>query len=286
MVKGRQLYKCHACGKQFLGGERRDPKIIFAEYLEGKQSYEQLAEKYGCSRKTIQRCIDKVEPSRQTEFTPVANVVMDTTYFGRKFGVMVFKNALNGAILLKKYVKNETVEGYVSGIAEIVRRGISVQAIVCDGRRGVIQAFPDIPVQVCQFHQVKTVTKYLTKKPKLAAARELRDISLRLVSSNETDFVNMLDTWQEKWNDVLKERSTNEETGKTFYTHKPLRSAYRSLRTNLPHLFVFEQWRELGIPNTTNALDGQFSDLKNKLRNHNGLSAERKRKLIDEYFLA
>ena len=65
-----------------------------------------------------------------------------------------------------------------------------------------------------------------------------------------------------------------------------IRSAYRSLRNNLPHLFVFERWRELGIPNTTNALDGQFSDLKNKLRNHNGLSTTRKTKLIDEYFSA
>ena len=286
MVNGRQLYKCHACGKQFLGGERRDSDAIFTAYLDGKQTYEQLAERYGCSTKTIQRCLDRAKPARLEQFSSVANVVMDTTYFGRKFGVMVFKNSLDGAILLKKYVKNETVEGYVSGIAEIVRRGISVQAIVCDGRRGVLQAFPDIPVQTCQFHQVKTVTKYLTKKPKLEAAKELRAISLRLVASTEAEFVRMLDAWYEKWKDMLNERSTNGETGKTFYTHKPLRSAYRSLRNNLPHLFVFEQWRELDIPNTTNTLDGQFSDLKNKLRNHNGLSAGRKRKLIDKYFLA
>ena len=33
-------------------------------------------------------------------------------------------------------------------------------------------------------------------------------------------------------------------------------------------------YREMMIPNTTNALDGQFADLKNKLRNHNGLSKE------------
>ena len=96
----------------------------------------------------------------------------------------------------------------------------------------------------------------------------------------------MLDAWHEKWKDMLDERSANVETGKTFYTHKPLRSTYRSLRSNLPHLFVFEHWRELDVPNTTNTLDGQFSDLKNKLRNHNGLSAERKRRLIDKYFLA
>jgi len=49
---------------------------------------------------------------------------------------------------------------------------------------------------------------------------------------------------------------------------------------------VFEHWGELDIPNTTNTLDGQFSDLKNKLGNHNGLIMKRKKKLIDDYFKA
>lgn len=211
---------------------------------------------------------------------------MDTTYFGRNFGVMVFKNSLDGAVLLKRYVRCETVAGYVDGIAEIVRRGISVQAIVCDGRRGVVQAFPDLPVQICQFHQVKTVTKHLTRKPKSAAAKELRAIALKLVKLSEARFIQRLDAWHDRWREVLDERSTNVATGKTYYTHKPLRSAYRSLRNNLPHLFVYRRWPELGIPNTTNALDGQFSNLKTRLRNHNGLSAERKKKLIDEYLSA
>lgn len=63
MVNGRQLYKCHACGKQFLGGERRDPEALFTAYFEGKQTYGQLAERYGCSAKTIQRCLDRAKPT-------------------------------------------------------------------------------------------------------------------------------------------------------------------------------------------------------------------------------
>lgn len=41
-------------------------------------------------------------------------MVMDTTYFGRKFGVMVFKNTLDGAVLLIRYVKTETVTFYLT----------------------------------------------------------------------------------------------------------------------------------------------------------------------------
>jgi hypothetical protein len=40
---------------------------------------------------------------------------------------------------------------------------------------------------------------------------------------------------------------------------------------------------ELNIPNTTNAIDGRFTDLKNKLRDHNGLSFKIKCKFIDTF---
>jgi hypothetical protein len=85
---------------------------------------------------------------------------------------------------------------------------------------------------------------------------------------------------------VLNERTINTETGKSHYTHKKVRSAYRSLKTNLKWLFTWYDNIELQIPNTTNAIDGHFSDLKTKLRNHNGLSKSRKVKFIDEFLKA
>jgi len=89
-----------------------------------------------------------------------------------------------------------------------------------------------------------------------------------------------------KWEKFLNERTVSNKTGKSHYTHKRLRSAYRSLKTNLFWLFTWYDNMELKIPNTTNAIDGHFSDLKNKLRNHNGLSKERKMKFIDEFLKA
>jgi len=81
-------------------------------------------------------------------------VLAVTTYFGREFGVMVFKDSLSGQILYKQYVKQETNKLYLLGIAEITRRGIKIQAIICDGRKGLLQLFIPIPVQMCCFHQV------------------------------------------------------------------------------------------------------------------------------------
>jgi hypothetical protein len=211
---------------------------------------------------------------------------MDTTYWGRNFGVMLFKDAISGQNLLKKYVKYETNVLYQQGIIELEKKGFNIQAIVCDGRKGLIQSFKDIPVQMCQFHQSAIIRRYLTKRPKLLAAQELLVVVDLMKMTDKESFEGALGLWIEKWQDFIDERTTNTQTGKTFYTHKRLRSAYRSLRTNLKWLFTWYDHIEVQIPNTTNAIDGHFADLKNKLRNHNGLSIKRKIKFIDEFLEA
>ena len=63
---------------------------------------------------------------------------------------------------------------------------------VVDGRRGMIKVFKDIPIQMCQFHQMKIVTKYLTRKPETEAGKELRLIMLTL--SHTMDYEKTEDT--------------------------------------------------------------------------------------------
>ncbi|HMZ72341.1 MAG TPA: hypothetical protein PKU98_00025 [Saprospiraceae bacterium] len=104
--------------------------------------------------------------------------------------------------------------------------------------------------------------------------------------TDKESFVGALQLWFDKWEYFLNERTINPINGKSFYTHKRLRSAYRSLKNNLSWLFTWYDHFELNIPNTTNAIDGHFADLKNKLRNYNGLSIQRKRKFIDGFLKA
>ena len=266
--------------------KRIDLDELWSLYSSGKQTYSQLAERFCCSAKTIQRKLDKVQIIRRKEFSNTAVIIMDTTYFGRGFGVMVFKNSLDRVVLYKQYVRYETNALYLTGISEISRRGVSIQAIVCDGRQGLFGLFSDIPIQMCQFHQIQIVLRYLTRKPKTQAAIELKKLTLKLTKQSKEEFINSLNNWYLRWSDYLNERSKSLSTSKTYYTHKRLRSAYLSLKRHLPYLFVFQDYPDLKIPNTTNALDGQFADLKNKLRNHNGLSKVRKMKFIDGFFKA
>jgi len=111
---------------------------------------------------------------------------------------------------------------------------------------------------MCHFYQEQIITRYLTRNPKLEAGIALKNITTLLCETTEHDFTHALDDWHESWALFLKEETIDPVTLELHYTHKRLRSAYRSLRANLPYLFTYQKHRELAIPNTTNSLEGCF----------------------------
>ena len=242
-----------------------------------------MADKYHCSLKTIQRRLDTVSIDYQVKRPNTANIIMDTTYFGRKFGLMVFMDNTTKAVLYYAIVSHETNSAYKQGIDHLASLGVDVQSITCDGRRGLRTLFTHTPCQMCQFHQIQIVTRYLTRRPKNIVSIELRWLALNLTQLNKTDFTKCLDQWYLTHEDYLSKRSTNDDNGRTWYTHKRLRSAYRSLRINSDWLFTYQEYEHLDMPNTTNSLEGLFSELKRQLHSHHGLNEQRKLRFIKKF---
>ena len=112
---------------------------------------------------------------------------MDTTYFGRKWGVMVLYDAISKRALSVLEVKNETIERYRQEVAALQERDVVIQSIICDGKSGLLGSFLDILVQMCQFHQIKIIVRHLTRKPKSPAAQALRAL-LTLTESTQAAF--------------------------------------------------------------------------------------------------
>ncbi|MFT4061505.1 MAG: hypothetical protein QM642_04020 [Edaphocola sp.] len=180
-------------------------------------------------------------------------------------------------------MKQETNRLYLEGVEGIARRGIKLQSIICDGRKGLFELFGnDIPIQMCNFHQVATIGRHLTKKPKMQAGKESWELVPLLVHTDKESLTGGSQHWFGRWESFLNEKKVD-ENGKKRYVHKRPRSAYGSLKNNLPYLFAWYDNMALDIPSTTNAIDGIFADLKDRLRNHNGLSIARKQKFIDGF---
>jgi len=204
----------------------------------------------------------------------------DCTFFGRAYGFIVFRALEIKQNVYAKALLYETVAEYQRGRMEIQKLGLKFKAIVLDGRPGVRNLFSDIPVQMCHFHQKQIIQRYLTLRPKLPASIELKAIVDTLTTTTEKIFTAEFTAWCDKWNDFLKERTVNPDTRRWSYTHKRVRSARHSLKNNLPFLFTYLKYPELNIPNTTNALEGNFSWLKQDVNIHRGSTRHLKEKLI------
>ena len=200
------MYKCKDCGKQFIGGKRCDKSQVITDYVEGKQTLQQLASKYKVSERTIRRDLENMRFVRKKARCKEVTVQLDTTYWGRRFGLMVIKDALRNKILWHKYVRNETISQYMEGISWLRSQGFKIYGAVIDGMRGLAQALYPIPVQMCQFHQILITRRYLTQEPELDASCELLNLVNSITQMDKESFIGAFNEWDEKYKDVLNER--------------------------------------------------------------------------------
>jgi hypothetical protein len=256
---------------------------IWFEYTRKKQTLAELGEKYERSSKWVRKQLDAHEVVGPNDLVPQKTIIVpDTTFWGRHYGVVVFRSWNLRRNIWWNEVPSEKQAHYLYGRNILEERGWTFLATVVDGRRGLATVFKDIPVQVCHFHQMKTVTKYLTRKPKTEAGQELRHIMLTLPHTTEKIFTEALISWEKKWHDFITEKTHVTGTKHWYHTHKSVRSAFMSLKHNLPNLFTYLKYPELNIPNTTNTIDGYFAAVKKKVAAHHGLRKDRRYKVICE----
>ncbi len=290
--RGRQRFKCNACGTKFQDSKRQRTRLqakLFDEYVWKKQTYEQLVETHDKSAPWLRQQIRAYEPPTRILTPGRVVVTADAFYFRRGIGMMVFRSQALHENLLWFSVAYETTWDYVRGIDQLEREGWVIQALVMDGRKGVREALEArFPVQMCHFHQVQIVTRCLTQHPKLLAAIERAALTATLSRTTEAAFTAAFAAWWAKWETFTTQRTISEQrtsTGRSKwqYTHRQLRRAYRSLLANLLYLFTFERYPALDIPNTTNSLDGSISHLRDKLGVHRGLELTERIKLAEAF---
>ena len=255
---------------------------LWHAYTHGKQTLAELGTHYNRSTKWIRTHLDACE-FEQTDLIPQSTIIVaDTTFWGRSYGVCVFRSWTLKRNIWWNEVSSELMAHYHYGRKILEERGWTFQAAVIDGRRGLATVFKDIPVQTCHFHQMKNVTKYLTRRPETDAGKTLRSIMLTLPRTDEITFTTALVLWEKQYRLFITEKTHVLGTKHWYYTHKNVRSAYRSLATNLPYLFTYQKYPELNIPNTTNTIDGYFAGVKKKVAAHHGLRKDRRFKIISE----
>jgi hypothetical protein len=270
--------------KHTFGSTRKPSRLrssIWNDFVFNRYTIKQLASKHDRSIDWIRKELRayKLPASLITPSKTVA--VMDCVFFGRKNGYLVVRDPHRKCNIYWSEIQSETLDEYRYARDTLESMGFNIAAVVADGKPGLKPLFEDIPIQMCHFHQKAIITRYLTSRPRLQAGIELRKLVHNLGQMDEQSFAEKLQIWHCNWSEFLSERTVNPETGKWHYTHKRLRSAYKSLKKHQPHLYTYQRHLELAIPNTTNGLEGSFSYLKELVRVHRGMKLDLKRKIID-----
>jgi hypothetical protein len=189
-------------------------------------------------------------------------------------------------IIIWKHIETEKVADYKELLNKILILGYTIKGVTVDGKRGLYKLFKSYPIQFCHFHQKKIIQRYLTMNPKLEVSKELKQIVSNLTVTNEINFTKKLDEFYEKNKNFLEEKTINQITQKETYKHYKLMAGYKSLRKNLPYLFIYKKNKNLHIQNTTNSLDGGvFSPMKILLNIHRGFNKDLKLKMVNDYLV-
>lgn len=274
-----------ACFHQFSGGVKISNYEIWSLYLDHKQTIAEISATCGLSESTIKRRLKEISIEwKQPTISGHGTIHIDATYFGRNTGVLVALESGSGRLLYMAHIAHEHIDDYEAAVNHIEASGYHIDGIVIDGLPKLFTVFSAYKIQMCQFHMVAIVRRKLTKNPQLIAGKELLDLAYRLKTMSYKDFEEEFMQWKKKWHDFLKEKTVNEVTGRTIYTHQRLRSAMTSISTYLPYLFTYEHVE--GMPNTNNQIEGTFTDMKKNLRNHPGMSVGNRKRMMNGFFLA
>lgn len=289
LASGSQRWFCKECKMAFT------PKIdnsakqlqIFLDWLFSKDSQKILpGEGRTFRRKTSQFWDIWPLPTKVEEKRDVLYV--DGIYLGRKTCVLI---CCDKEYVLGWYLcRYEHAGAYISLLSRIAEPNV----VISDGGTGFKKAmkkvWPHTEIQRCVFHVFCQVKRYTTSRPNTIAGVELYALAKDLLHVNNpseaSKWVDRFLEWMSKYNRFLSQM-TYDENGHSRPTHERLIKAQRSIMRliNEGTLFTYlddSLVNEIGkIPATNNQIEGGInSRLRAMLRNHRGLSVERRIKAV------
>ena len=121
--------------------------------------------------------------------------------------MVVLEDSIRKKIPCRKFVRYETLADYKEGIDWLESHQFQKEGIVFDGLRGMFHLLFQYRVQMCQYHQVKIIKRYLTSQPELSVSKELLSIVKLLAHMDKESFIGLFEEWVNQWDSFLKERA-------------------------------------------------------------------------------
>lgn len=285
---GTQRWLCKECSDSFTNPIDNSTKqfVQFQHWLFSKAVQKEMS---GAGR-SFRRKISKfweIWPMPPKIESPMKVVYVDGIYLRRKACILICCN--------ERYVLGWYLCRYENSRAwEALMQRIAAPAmVVSDGGPGFQKAlkrvWPKAKLQRCTFHAFLQVKRYTTDRPKTIAGIEMYMIAKDLLMIKDMEqaghWVTRLINWRIKHKTFLSEM-TRDEKGKLRPMHERLLKAERSLARLVRQNTLFTYLDESlsygeELPSTNNRIEGGINaQLRTMLRNHRGMSIERRIKAV------
>ena len=293
---GYSRYFCKNCISYFTDRRphisEKNMFVWFRRWVREKQSISQIAQESGHSERTLKRYFYKILPTCPTwqiQKREKVNLLIDGTYFTNKVCLLLYRDNNIKMTILYRLAQREGLRDLMEDLQAIKDVGIEVESVTCDGAANILKAvrnvFPEAIIQRCTFHIANEVCLWLTKKPKSEAAQELRELVgyLNKVSTHEEAqlWMRAFIDWKTKYNSFINQKTTDEQSGRWWYTHKTLHQSASHIERAIPNMFCYLFSPK--IPKTSNSIESFFGHLKGHLRLHRGLSNKHFKDFIKWY---
>lgn len=137
LKQGKQRWFCKTCGHFFTPNSRIKNFQVIELYSQGNLIVKQIATLSKVTERTIYRHLAKCD--KKIARNPRAVIaMMDASYWGWNFGVVVIKDHISGEVLWHKFInRKERIDDYVEGINVLEKDGYEIICIVSDGLKGL-----------------------------------------------------------------------------------------------------------------------------------------------------
>lgn len=285
---GRTRWRCTSCGASSVRRIDNAAKLLEA-FLGWLLTRRRQADMPGGGRTFRRGCARfwEIWPMPPRVEAPRRVVYVDGIHLGRGACVLIASDDRHA--LGWHLCRSENSRAW----AALMSRIAEPEVVVSDGGDGFAkalrEAWPRARHQRCTFHAFSQVRRYTTSRPKTQAGAELYGLARALLSittlGEAQGWVDSLLSWSERWDAFLSETAAGED-GRPRLVHERLVKARRSLvrLVNAGTLFTYldpELALEGPLPATNNSIEGGVNArLRAMLRDHRGLSVERRLKAI------
>lgn len=213
------------------------------------------------------------------------HLLIDGTYLrGRRPAVTVVMDAMTNTVIAGAYDVHEASRGMRRFCARLAHQGLSPVSITTDGHPGLLAylraQWPRTILQRCLVHIQRQGLMWCRRRPSRTDAKILRRLFLSIPAIHTPEdrdrWIDQLIDWEQRYGWKIELTPGH---GRVFSDLKRARSL---LVHALPDMFHYLD--HPGIAHTTNGLEGYFSRLKMRYRQHRGLSTKHRHAYI-QWFL-